>query len=271
LPKSKKFYVYFLRRPDKEDPFEPGMGQPFYIGKGSNGRVDQHRVEAKSLLHSSGRKLYKVSIIHFLWKQCLDFEESIEFENLTEQEAHEIESEAILAYGRRDLKTGILANLTNGGEGCSGRPCSDETKMRISQAQAGEKSIHWGKTLSEEHRRKVGEAGRGRFVPQEQRDRKSQTLMGHLVSDETRGRMSKANKGRKPWNTGKHLPEELRKRISDKLKGRKLSEAVCKQMSEVRKGIPRPYLIGKTHSEETKQKMREAQTKRRLQEKEAKS
>ena len=43
-----KFYIYFLRRPDKEDSLEPGRACPFYVGKGSNGRVNEHLKEAKN-------------------------------------------------------------------------------------------------------------------------------------------------------------------------------------------------------------------------------
>jgi hypothetical protein len=45
---------------------------------------------------------------------------SIIASNLTEQDAHDIEMEAIKKTGRINLKTGPLANLTNGGEGMSG-------------------------------------------------------------------------------------------------------------------------------------------------------
>jgi len=36
--KERRFYVYYLRRPDREDPLEPGRACPFYIGKGCNCR-----------------------------------------------------------------------------------------------------------------------------------------------------------------------------------------------------------------------------------------
>lgn len=56
----KDFYIYFLRRPDKIDPIEPWNNQPFYVGKGSNGRYLEHRKEADYLLNKPGRKTCKI-------------------------------------------------------------------------------------------------------------------------------------------------------------------------------------------------------------------
>lgn len=62
---------------------------------------------------------------------------------------------------------------------------------------------------------------------------RSEQLKGHLVSEKTKEKISKANKGKK-------RTEEERKRISDSLKGKKGNWE------------------GKTHSEKSKQKMRES-------------
>ena len=41
-------------------------------------------------------------------------------ENMLETDALALEIELIAKYGRKDIGTGILRNMTNGGEGCSG-------------------------------------------------------------------------------------------------------------------------------------------------------
>ena len=92
------FYVYLLRRPDKEDPFEPGRSCPFYVGKGCNGRIREHRIDAKTKLNRIGRKLTKVNIIHKLWSVGLDFEEEIILRGCTEEEAFLHECQLISAY-----------------------------------------------------------------------------------------------------------------------------------------------------------------------------
>ena len=78
---------------------------------------------------------------------------------------------------------------------------------------------------------------------------------GLVRSEETREKMSKANKGRQPW-LGKHHSEETKKKISKANKGKHLTEEQKKAISMARKG--KPTFTGKHHSEETKQKMREA-------------
>jgi len=76
-------------------------------------------------------------------------------------------------------------------------------------------------------------------------------MKGYSPSEETRNKLSKANKGRK-------MPprsEEHKKNLSESHKGRKASEAAKKKMSEKRKG-ENNGMYGKHHSEETKQKIR---------------
>ena len=79
------------------------------------------------------------------------------------------------------------------------------------------------------------------------------------VSDKIHG-----NKGRKPWNKGKHFPEETRRKISESHKGRTFSEEHRRKLSESKEG--NKNMLGKLHSEETRRKMSKAQKARRNQE-----
>lgn len=221
------FYVYYLRRPDKPDPMDPDLGQPFYVGKGSNGRVNCHRKEAIDLLHKSGRKSYKISIIYGLFGQGLDFQEDIVCNNLDEQEAFDLEVEAIQLYGRKNNSTGILANLTDGREGASGVIRSEELRKRMSDARKGDKNPMYGKKQSEEANRKRSETQKGRISPMkgkhhtdeakrklsiaglerkhspESIERMKQAKLGHTVTEETKEKMRQARLGKVPWNKGK--------------------------------------------------------------------
>ena len=126
-----KYYTYAYLREDRT---------PYYIGKGTKGRI-----------YSTHRKFKPPkdkSRIIFL-KQ-----------NLTEEEAFRHEVYMIAVFGRKDLGTGILHNRTNGGEGPSGAIRSDKTRKKMSEAK---------KNMSDETRRKMSEAKKGRIVSKETR------------------------------------------------------------------------------------------------------
>jgi len=89
---------------------------PFYIGKGKGNRFEYHFYESRL---KDTNKL-KVNIIN---KIVLDNKEPMVIileSNLSESDAFKLEIELIKLIGRRDIKTGTLANLTDGGEGQSG-------------------------------------------------------------------------------------------------------------------------------------------------------
>ena len=100
------------------------------------------------------------------------------------------------------------------------------------------------------------------------------TYKGHLVSEETREKISKANKGKKRSeeskkkmseahkgmsspNKGKKMTEEQKKKMSEAHKGKKMSEEIRKNMSKAQKG-KLAWNKGKNLSEETRKKISEA-------------
>ncbi|MBA7589311.1 hypothetical protein ES708_31393 [subsurface metagenome] len=77
---------------------------------------------------------------------------------------------------------------------------SEETKRKISIANKG-------KILTEEHKRKIGEANRNpseetRLKLREARKKQIPPMLGKHHKEETKQKISKANKGQISWNTG---------------------------------------------------------------------
>ena len=173
------YYTYAYLREDRT---------PYYIGKGSRKR---YQYRSKKDIQPPKDK----SKIIFL-KQ-----------NLTEEEAFKHEIYMIFVFGRKDLGTGILRNLTFGGDGISGYVHSEETRKKISkstkEAMKSEKirkkisEANRGKILSEESKRKIGYASVGRIHSEESKRKMSESQKGILHSEETKRKMSESHKGKK--------------------------------------------------------------------------
>lgn len=212
------FYVYDLLRQDLPDPFHVWEDQPFYIGKGCNGRLYQHRKESRSALNKSGRKNIKINIIHTLWKNNLDFKEVILFDNLTEQEAFELERKLIAKYGRINNGTGILANLTDGGIGGVGRIFTEEHKRNISKSliglMVGEKSPWYGKPSprkgkhhTEESKKKTSKSQKGKLKKKGNYHSWNKGLTietdERVATSTKKCKETKRKNKKQPWNKGK--------------------------------------------------------------------
>lgn len=109
------YYVYLYLRKE---------GTPYYVGKGCGVRAFRKGCSAN----------IKIVAIH-----------------LTEHEAFILEKTLIAIYGRKDIGTGILRNMTDGGEGTSGWiPTSDNKRnISISKIGQGKNSIWWNNGIIE--------------------------------------------------------------------------------------------------------------------------
>ena len=141
-----------------------------------------------------------------------------------------------------------------------GKCLSEETKEKISKASTGRKH-------SDESKKKISESNKGKHRGEPWNKGKKGL---YVMSEETRKKMSETRKGHPGWNKGKHLSEEAKKKISEKSKQmwENMSEddykQLCKKHSENMKKIRATKkwssmgMVGKHHSEESKQKTSDA-------------
>ena len=156
---GKIFYTYAYLRKD---------GTPYYIGKGKGDRAYHSR-------RKGAKKPKDIKRIIFLKK------------NLSEEEAFKHEVYMIALFGQKDKGTGILWNLTDGGDGSSGRiyTTTEETKRKLSAA-------HKGKPLSEAHKKAIGKGNKGKIIPQSTRDKMRKIHKGKPLSPEHCRKLSEA-------------------------------------------------------------------------------
>lgn len=142
-PVPGEFYVYVYW-----NPLKPGC-PPFYVGKGKDRRAFNH-------LEPSQREKNNHKARTILKIRQAGINPRITCAWYGQDEAHSLKVEKLLvALWGRSLDGGILTNLTKGGDGVSGLINSPETRLRKSKAKKGIR-------FSEEHKRKIGDAQRGK-------------------------------------------------------------------------------------------------------------
>lgn len=163
------FYVYKYLRED---------GTPYYIGKGSGDRAY--------------KKWSKKDI-----KPPADTTRIVIVEqDLTEDQAFDLEKKLIAEYGRKDLGTGILHNKTDGGEGSSGHKIggwkwSEESKAN----RKGKGNPAFGKPSSQKQKETASMVHTGRTHSEQSKIKRSEALTGREIS--WSDKISNALKGRK--------------------------------------------------------------------------
>lgn len=162
------YYVYYyLRSQDSSQPHGARKGTPYYVGKGK-----RHRAWNK--LHAVPLPSNPDNIL-------------IIAENLTADQAEQIEILHIAIWGRLDLNTGILRNRTKGGGGTKGFKHSPEECKRI-----GERSRK--RKFTPEARAKIGLANKLRPVSQLTRDKHRAASTGRTHTEETKAKLRAVRK-----------------------------------------------------------------------------
>lgn len=105
--------------------------------------------------------------------------------------------------------------------------------LRRTNSEAKKGKLHplWGKHRTEETKKKMSDAHKGK--PGLKGDKSP--MFGKHPSEETRGKMSDAQRGEKNNNFGKPRSEETKRKISESERGKKVSEETKKIKREQRK------------------------------------
>ncbi len=119
------------------------------------------------------------------------------------EELNDLERDAIAHLG--------YYNMCEGGDGTQGRICTEET------------------------RRKISEATRGKMTDERKAEKTAQ-LVSYNKSEEGRRKASERFKGREPWNKGRACPEEQKRKVSEKLKGREITTEHREKLREMYSG-----------------------------------
>jgi hypothetical protein len=137
------WYVYRHIRLDKNEPFYIGIGN-----KKNYARAYQIKLDRRNNIWG---KIYLKT----------DIRVEIVLDGLTKSQASEKEKELINLYGRIDLMTGSLCNMTDGGDGIWNCIRSEETKQKLRDQKIGEKNPQFGKKQSEETKLKRNNSLKG--------------------------------------------------------------------------------------------------------------
>ena len=196
-----------------------------YIGQTVN-LTNRKKGHFKSLLDNSHCNEHLQNSFNRYGKNNFEFNvlENVENENkLTERELYWIDY-----YESYKSENGY--NLKKPDKFCKNFKNSEETKKKMSKSHKGKKNHMYGK-------RGKKCPHYGKKFPKEFGDKVSEALQGHECSEDTKEKISKANKGNTAWNKGKKMSEEAKEKMSKAKKGKE------------------PWIKGKTHSKETKEKI----------------
>lgn len=115
--------------------WEDGKDHPFYVGKTRYAVEERHIQHLKSMKKNCRTAFHKK--LRSLIEKNMAYEFRTIFRSDFEYQVLAEERRLIAHHGRRDLGKGPLLNLTDGGEGVSGRIYSPETRTKMSNSQKG--------------------------------------------------------------------------------------------------------------------------------------
>ena len=190
-------YVYRQVRLDKNE--------VFYIGIGSDNKGKYKRAFGK------GRNYHWENIA-----KITDYDVDILIDDISWEEAIIKEREFIALYGRKDLNTGTLVNMTDGGEGVLN--FSEESRQKMIAA-------HTGAVFTEERKRKISESKIGKPRDAETKEKLSKSIKGMKYGKQKVARSEEHCKKLSDVKVGKPMSDATREKIAKTLLAKKLTRS----------------------------------------------
>jgi hypothetical protein len=165
--------------------------EPFYIGIGKDESRAYSKRNRTKYWHNITNKGYDIEIL---------------FDDLSYDEAKLKEIEFIKLYGRIDLGTGILCNMTDGGDGSNGFKHSKEALIKIGEKSKGriktpEQIEKWRSNInfkrSPELTEKIRQSLIGKKHTEERKENQRKLRLGKKLSEEAKRKLSEYWKGKK--------------------------------------------------------------------------
>lgn len=181
----------------------------FYIGVGTNiSRAYQKSKRNRYWNNVVNKHGYKVDIL---------------YADICYELALQKEKELVLFYGRRNINTGCLVNLTDGGLGSLGYKPTREALEKISATSKGrikteEQILKWKSKMtfivSQETIEKIRLANTGKKRSQESRNKMRECHLGKKLSESAKQKLKDYYKNNPPKWKGSKLSKEQREKLS---------------------------------------------------------
>lgn len=184
-PSNRKYSVYRHLKP---------CGDVFYIGIASNKKRPFAKTGRSSFWHRTVNKYpnYEVQILT---------------NGVSKEEACDLETLLINYYGRRDIGTGCLVNLTDGGESTFGRKMEQWQRDQMSKDRkgvyVGDKNPNYGNYWSEEDKKKMSEIKKEQYASGE-------------VEINLEGVMKGVEERNRRWKENPELKQQMINKVSKK-------------------------------------------------------
>ena len=175
-------YVYVYLDPRKPGHYVYGEYEfdyePFYVGKGCNGRAYIHLTDCYIKNIKNGTNKHFTRRINKIRKETGNDPIILFYkEGLSNDAAYDIEEIMVETIGRRKIKTGPLCNLCPGGKGSR---CGIKMTDNIKQSLL---SYHLGKPLTEEWKQNISKSLTGRKYTEDQRKNMSKAQQKYTTED----------------------------------------------------------------------------------------